>query len=76
MYRQPYLGSFRYVCGHDQQSHGAQCHRDHVDGLIATRFLLGCIRQRLLTSGIRDKLAKRRRELSERDRNREIHDQR
>ncbi len=56
MYRQPYQGSFRYVCGSYQQSHGARCKHNHVDGLLATRFLLGCIRQRLLAPALRAKL--------------------
>jgi hypothetical protein len=68
MYRQPYQESFRYLCGLYQQSHGAQCHHNHVDGMLATRFVLGCIRQRLLTPGFRGKLEKRLRELAEQDR--------
>ena len=68
MYRQPYQESFRYLCGLYQQSHGEHCHHNLVDGMLATRFVLGCIRQRLLTPGFRDKLEKRLRKLAERDR--------
>jgi hypothetical protein len=32
LYRQPYNGSFRYLCGLYQQSHGASCRHNHVDG--------------------------------------------
>ncbi len=49
MYRQPYNGAFRYTCGLYQQSHGQQCRHNHVDGMLATRFTLSCIRQKLLT---------------------------
>jgi hypothetical protein len=48
MYREPYNGSFRYKCGLYQQSHGQQCRHNHVDGLLATKFTLSCIRQKLL----------------------------
>jgi hypothetical protein len=48
MYREPYNGAFRYKCGLYQQSHGQQCRHNHVDGLLATRFTLSCIRQKLL----------------------------
>ncbi len=74
MYRQPYGDGFRYLCGLYQQSHGAECRHNHVDGLLATGFLLGCIRQRLLTPHFRLKLERRLRELAERDRSSERHD--
>jgi hypothetical protein len=48
MYRQPYNGAFRYTCGLYQQSHGQQCRHNHVDGMLATKFTLSCIRQKLL----------------------------
>ena len=68
LYRQPYQQAFRYVCGLYQQSHGAQCKHNHVDGLVATRFLLGCIRQRLGTPARRQKLEQKLRELAQRER--------
>jgi hypothetical protein len=68
MYREPHRGSFCYRCGLYQQSHGARCHHHLVDGISATRFVLGCVRQRLLTRGFRGKLEKRLRDLAERDR--------
>ena len=49
MYRIPYNGSFRYVCGLYQQSHAQECKSNHVEGPIATQFLLSCIRQRTLS---------------------------
>src|SRR5262249_38600446 len=67
MYRQPYGGSFRYVCGFYQQSHGAECHHNHVGGLLATQFLLSCIRQRLLASDVRVRLKAKLRALAERE---------
>jgi len=48
MYRIPYGKTFRYGCGCYQQSHGAACDHNCVDGPTASRFLLGCLRQRLL----------------------------
>ena len=48
MYREPYNGSFRYKCGLYQQSHGQKCRHNHADGLVATKFTLSCIRQKLL----------------------------
>jgi hypothetical protein len=75
MYRQPYQQNFRYLCGLYQQSHGAQCRHNHVDGMLATRLVLGCIRQRLLTPGFRTRLEQRLRALAERDRDQNSHDQ-
>lgn len=59
LYRQPYNGSFRYTCGLYQQSHGAECDHNTVDGVRATRFLLACISQRVLGPGLRDRLRRR-----------------
>jgi hypothetical protein len=67
MYRRPKGDSFSYDCGLYQQSHGAQCHRNYVDGMAASRFVLGCVRQRLLTPGFRCKLEERLRALAKRD---------
>lgn len=44
MYRAPYNGTFRYVCGGYLQSHGHQCSYNHVDGIKAARFSLAAIR--------------------------------
>jgi hypothetical protein len=70
MYRQPYQTSFRYLCGLYQQSHGAKCRHNHVDGLVATRFLLGCIRQRLMAPPLKSKLEQKLRAIAERERSR------
>jgi DNA invertase Pin-like site-specific DNA recombinase len=51
MYRQPYGESFRYLCGLYQQSQGAKCAHNLLDGLLATRFLLECTKQRILMPG-------------------------
>ncbi len=40
MYRTPHNGSFRYVCGLYQQSHGQKCTHNHVDGPLAAQFIL------------------------------------
>jgi hypothetical protein len=49
MYRTTYSKSFRYKCGLYQQSHGARCDHNHVDGPTAARFILSCIRQHVLS---------------------------
>ena len=67
MYRQPYLKSFRYMCGLYQQSHGAKCKHNCVDGLLAMRFLLGCVRQRLWSPGLCAKLEQKLRAIAERE---------
>lgn len=64
MYRAPYLESFRYSCGCYQQSHGAKCDYNHVDGPTATRFMLSCLRQRMLSPTLLAKMEKRFRELA------------
>jgi hypothetical protein len=48
MYRAPQGGSFRSTCGLYVQSHGQKCAHNHLDGPIAVRFLLSCVRQRVL----------------------------
>ena len=52
MYRGPYLEFFRYTCGLYQESHGAQCDHNHIDGPLATQFMLSCLRQRLLSPAL------------------------
>lgn len=56
MYRQPYCGSFRYVCGLYQQSHAQECSHNHVDGPQATRVVLAALEQRLLPPDRLDRL--------------------
>ena len=51
MYRAPYKDGFRYVCGLYGQSHGQACSHDHIDGMIASRFLIGQIQQRSFAAG-------------------------
>jgi hypothetical protein len=67
MYRQPYRDSFRYLCGLYQQSSGAKCKHNHVDGLTATRFLLSCVRQRLLAPKLKARLEQKLRAIAERE---------
>jgi hypothetical protein len=47
LYRQPYAGSFRYVCGYYTQSKGKRCSHNRVDGPLATQFARSCLRQKL-----------------------------
>jgi hypothetical protein len=67
MYRQPSKDSFRYTCALYQQSNGKKCRHNHVDGVVATRFLLGCIRQRLFAPTLRQKLEKKLRDIAQRN---------
>lgn len=62
MYRQPYCGSFRYVCGRYQQTHGQEYSHNHVDGPRATRVVLASIRQRLLPPDQLDRLKQKLRQ--------------
>jgi len=57
MYRNPYNGSFRYVCGKYQQHHG--CNHNRVDGPTATRVVLAAISQRLSSPRAITKLRER-----------------
>jgi hypothetical protein len=65
LYRQPYGKSFRYLCGLYQQSHGAKCSHNHVNGETAARFVLSCIQQRALTPQRLRKLEARIRQLAD-----------
>ncbi len=49
MYRVSQGKTFRYGCGLYMQSHGKQCAHNKVDGQVATRFGLACIRQKLVS---------------------------
>jgi len=69
MYRTPYAGSFRYVCGLYQQSHSGTCENNHVDGLIATRFVLETIRQKCLTPKILGRIEERLQRIAEEEAN-------
>jgi hypothetical protein len=65
MYRAPYgKTAFRYKCGLYLQSHGAECAHNTVDGATATRFMLSCLRQRLLPPTLLPKIEQRFRELA------------
>ena len=67
MYREPYNGTFRYKCGLYQQSHGQRCAHNHVDGPTATRFVLACLRQRIVTPRFMTLVERRLRELAGKD---------
>ncbi len=72
MYRAPYNGTFHYKCGLYQQSHAAQCHHNHVNGPKAVRFVLGAIRQRLLSQGGLEKLQTKLRALANAEQERQV----
>lgn len=59
MYRAPYQGSFRYVCGLYQQTNGDRCSHNHVDGITATRFALATIQQQIYSPSAKQKLEDR-----------------
>lgn len=67
MYREPSSGSFRYKCGLYQQSHGQKCAHNHVGGPTATRFVLSCVRQLLLSPNRLHKVEQRIRALAAAD---------
>jgi len=64
MYRTPYGKSFRYKCGFYQQSHGAECAHNQVEGPTTTQFVLSCVRQRALSPQRLRKLERRIQELA------------
>ncbi len=64
MYRVPHGETFRYGCGFYQQSHGAECDHNYIDGPLATRFMLSCIQQRLASATLLPKMERRFRELA------------
>ena len=59
MYREPNGKAFRYKCGLYQQSHGAKCDHNHVDGMKTAGFLLQCIRQRVFSARVIEKIRAR-----------------
>jgi hypothetical protein len=67
MYRVPHALSFEYKCGLYQQSHGQRCAHNHIDGLLATRFVLACLQQRLHSPAALEKLEARLRQLAAAD---------
>jgi hypothetical protein len=64
MYRIPYGESFRYKCGHYQQTHGQECDHNWVEGPASARFVLSTIRQRLLHPHVWSRFEARIRELA------------
>jgi hypothetical protein len=58
----------RTTCGLYQQSHGQQFSHNHIDGLLATEFVLRCLRQRLSTPSASAKLKSRLREFAAEER--------
>lgn len=65
MYRKPHKDQYRYCCGYYQQSHGAACNHNTIDGPTATRFVLTCVRQRVLDPLLLEQVRERLRVLAE-----------
>lgn len=59
MYRASAGKTYRYSCGLYMQSHGQQCAYNKVDGPMAARFGLSCIRQKLSSPTAQRKLRQR-----------------
>jgi len=64
MYRYARRKRWCYGCGLYQSSQAKCCHHNVVSGETATLFVLGCLRQRLLTPRTMSKLTARLRELA------------
>jgi hypothetical protein len=64
MYRTPYGKGFKYKCGLYQQTGGQECAHNHVDGPLATRFMLGVVQQRMLSPGMLPRLEERLRRMA------------
>ena len=64
MYRINRKGEFAHTCALYQQSYGKMCHHNILPGPQATRFVLGCIRQRMLCPTLQSRLEARLRELA------------
>ncbi|HTQ40929.1 MAG TPA: recombinase family protein [Pirellulales bacterium] len=67
MYRSPNGDSFRYCCGQYMQSHGQRCDSNYVLGPAATQFVLGYIRQQVISPRMLSKIENKLRELAARD---------
>jgi hypothetical protein len=64
MYRAPHKDGFRYICGLYQQSHGQKCEHNHLDGMMASRFIAQHLRDLVVTSSrLRTKVQARVEEL-------------
>jgi hypothetical protein len=70
MYRIPRGESFAYTCAKYMQSR--QCDHNRVNGRSATRFAMSCLRQRLASPTVLEKLTKRLYELAARERHSSI----
>lgn len=65
MYRASAGKTYRYSCGLYMQSHGQQCAHNKVDGPMAARFGLSCIRQKLSIPAAQKKLRRRLKKLAQ-----------
>jgi hypothetical protein len=71
MYRAPAGDSFKYVCGLYYQTHAQCCEHNTVEGLQAVRFVLSCMRQRLATPRLLEKLNRRMAEIADAEQRRD-----
>ena len=68
MYRAPSGKAFKYVCGLYNQSHGARCEHNTVNGPAAARFAVAAVAQRaLLRPGVLDRVRAKLGELAAAD---------
>ena len=64
MYHDTNHGKPKYKCSLYIQSNAARCRSNHVDEAVAVRFLLGCVRQRVLWPDLLPRLEGRLKELA------------
>jgi hypothetical protein len=64
MYRYDRRGQWRYLCALYQNSEAKCCRHNVIDGPAATRFVLDCLRQRVLSPSALAKLKARLQELA------------
>ncbi|WP_339686486.1 recombinase family protein [Gimesia maris] len=65
MYRAPEGRTYRYSCGLYLQSHGQKCAHNKINGPMAARFGLSCIRQKLSSPAAQEKLRQRLEKLAQ-----------
>lgn len=64
MYRSNNHGGIEYGCGLYAQSNGARCRSNHIDGVVAVRLVVSCIRQKVLGPDLLPRLEARLREIA------------
>lgn len=67
MYRQPHKEGFRYVCSQYSQSKGKECGHHRIDGVLATKLVLGAIAQRVVSGTGQKQLREKLEEIAARE---------